>query len=185
MAKLLETTAAFAQTIVGTPYYLSPELCSDQPYGDKSDVWALGVVLYECCTLRMPFEAYNQCALILKIIEVSRRAEFSRPSNPKCALTNSNAQGKYEPVRPIHVSAMLCKLVSWLLTKEPLQRPSISDILSEVRKRLMCAMNSSYETELRLGRRTQSKQSCSSTGFSCRTACSDETCCTSCSLKIG
>jgi len=32
VAKLLETSTAFAKTIVGTPYYLSPELCSDQPY---------------------------------------------------------------------------------------------------------------------------------------------------------
>jgi NIMA (never in mitosis gene a)-related kinase 1/4/5 len=52
VAKLLETSTAFAQTIVGTPYYLSPELCSDQPYRDKSDCWALGVLLYECCTLK-------------------------------------------------------------------------------------------------------------------------------------
>lgn len=47
VAKLLDTSTAFAQTIVGTPYYLSPELCADLPYRDKSDVWALGVVLYE------------------------------------------------------------------------------------------------------------------------------------------
>lgn len=49
VAKLLDTSTAFAQTIVGTPYYLSPELCSDQPYRDKSDCWALGVILYEVC----------------------------------------------------------------------------------------------------------------------------------------
>lgn len=47
VAKLLDTSTAFARTIVGTPYYLSPELCSDQPYRDKSDVWAFGVILYE------------------------------------------------------------------------------------------------------------------------------------------
>ncbi len=50
----------FAKTIVGTPYYLSPELCEDKPYNEKSDVWALGVVLYECCTQRHPFDADNQ-----------------------------------------------------------------------------------------------------------------------------
>ena len=68
VAKLLETSGAFANTIVGTPYYLSPELCTDQPYRDKSDCWALGVLLYECCTLTRPFEARNQCALIMKIV---------------------------------------------------------------------------------------------------------------------
>lgn len=67
VAKLLETSTAFAQTIVGTPYYLSPELCSDRPYRDKSDVWALGVLLYECCTLRRPFEAMNQVCIHIYI----------------------------------------------------------------------------------------------------------------------
>ena len=32
---------------VGTPYYLSPEVCEDKPYDTKSDVWAAGCVLYE------------------------------------------------------------------------------------------------------------------------------------------
>ena len=47
VAKVLDSSTAFAQSIVGTPYYLSPELCADLPYRDKSDVWALGVILYE------------------------------------------------------------------------------------------------------------------------------------------
>ena len=46
VAKVLSHTAAFAKTIVGTPYYLSPELCEEKPYNVKSDVWALGCVLY-------------------------------------------------------------------------------------------------------------------------------------------
>ncbi|GLC47162.1 hypothetical protein PLESTB_001387600 [Pleodorina starrii] len=68
VAKILSTNTNFAKTIVGTPYYLSPELCEDKPYNEKSDVWALGVVLYECCTQRHPFDADNQGALILKIL---------------------------------------------------------------------------------------------------------------------
>lgn len=47
VAKLMDTSTALASTIVGTPYYLSPELCKDLPYRDKSDCWALGVLLYE------------------------------------------------------------------------------------------------------------------------------------------
>ena len=48
-----------AFTVVGTPYYLSPELCEEKPYNNKSDIWSLGCVLYELCTLRHPFEAMN------------------------------------------------------------------------------------------------------------------------------
>ena len=42
---MLFNDSEFASTIVGTPYYLSPELCEDKPYNDKSDVWAMGVVM--------------------------------------------------------------------------------------------------------------------------------------------
>jgi NIMA (never in mitosis gene a)-related kinase 1/4/5 len=48
-----------AHTVVGTPYYLSPELCEEKPYNNKSDIWSLGCVLYEMCTLKHPFEAQN------------------------------------------------------------------------------------------------------------------------------
>ena len=36
---------------------MSPELCEGVPYDAKSDVWALGCLAYECCTLRPPFDA--------------------------------------------------------------------------------------------------------------------------------
>ena len=57
VAKTLNQTYNMAYTVVGTPYYLSPELCEEKPYNHKSDIWSLGCVLYELCTLRHPFEA--------------------------------------------------------------------------------------------------------------------------------
>lgn len=51
ISKLLESTNEAAMTVVGTPYYMSPEVCENKPYTFKSDVWALGCVLYELCTL--------------------------------------------------------------------------------------------------------------------------------------
>ena len=108
VAKLLGTSTAFANTVVGTPYYLSPELCEDKPYNDKSDVWALGVILYECLTFNHPFEARNQCALILKIIK-----------------------GKFTPISDDHpADENLKKIVSMCLTHDCAKRPSISDLLS-------------------------------------------------------
>ena len=55
---------------IGTPYYLSPEICENKAYNNKSDVWALGCVLYETLTLKHAFEAGNMKNLVLKIIRL-------------------------------------------------------------------------------------------------------------------
>jgi NIMA (never in mitosis gene a)-related kinase len=57
-----------AHTAVGTPYYLSPEICQGKPYNHKSDVWSLGCILYELVTLRHAFDAQTLKLLVLKII---------------------------------------------------------------------------------------------------------------------
>lgn len=44
--------AAFANTYVGTPYYMSPELFNESAYDAKSDIWALGCVIYEMVALQ-------------------------------------------------------------------------------------------------------------------------------------
>jgi NIMA (never in mitosis gene a)-related kinase len=52
LSKILGSQHDMAHSAVGTPYYLSPELCEGRPYDYKSDVWALGCVTYEMTTLR-------------------------------------------------------------------------------------------------------------------------------------
>jgi NIMA (never in mitosis gene a)-related kinase len=47
IARLLDNTRDKARTMVGTPYYLAPELLENKPYSFKGDVWSLGVILYE------------------------------------------------------------------------------------------------------------------------------------------
>ena len=68
VSKLLESTSDLARTKVGTPYFMSPELCESRPYSSKSDIWALGCLLYEMVALRPPFEADNIASLVLRII---------------------------------------------------------------------------------------------------------------------
>lgn len=47
-AKSLQNFSPLDESLkVGTPFYLAPEIWDDQPYSMKSDMWALGVVLYE------------------------------------------------------------------------------------------------------------------------------------------
>ena len=56
ISKVMSSETDMAKTQLGTPYYMSPEVCEDKPYNHKSDVWALGCVLYELTTLEHAFK---------------------------------------------------------------------------------------------------------------------------------
>lgn len=106
VAKVLSQTSSFAHTMVGTPYYLSPEVCQELPYNTKSDVWSLGCALYEMCALKHPFEAKNQIALIMKI-----------------------AKSSYEPLPAVY-SKEVGEVVAKCLQKSYKKRPGVNDILA-------------------------------------------------------
>ena len=94
--------------MVGTPYYLSPELCENKPYSYKTDVWALGCVLYEMVTNSRPFQANNQGALLLRIV-----------------------QGKYPAINKSLYSPELLRISKSMLQKDVRLRPTIEDLLLE------------------------------------------------------
>jgi serine/threonine protein kinase len=60
---------AKAESMIGTPLYFAPEVCNNDAYDERSDVWSLGVVFYEMCTLRRPFEGDNLFSLIQQILD--------------------------------------------------------------------------------------------------------------------
>ncbi|NWZ27990.1 NEK5 kinase, partial [Asarcornis scutulata] len=105
IARQLTNTMEFAYTCVGTPYYLSPEICENRPYNNKTDIWSLGCVLYELCALKHPFEGSSLHQLVLKI-----------------------CRGYFQPVSPKY-SYDLRALISQLFKVSPRDRPSVNSIL--------------------------------------------------------
>jgi serine/threonine protein kinase len=55
-------------TKVGTPFYLAPEIWEGKPYTHKSDIWSLGVILFELCSLQKPFISDTMEGLKTKIV---------------------------------------------------------------------------------------------------------------------
>jgi len=71
ISKTLDKTQLAATSMIGTPYYLSPEMVEGKPYSFKADIWALGIILYQLCSYRLPFEANSLPVLALKILKGS------------------------------------------------------------------------------------------------------------------
>ena len=57
----------FASTYVGTPFYMSPEICAAEQYSLHSDIWAFGCIMYELCSKEPPFNAKTHLELIQRI----------------------------------------------------------------------------------------------------------------------
>ncbi|CAM9358230.1 unnamed protein product [Bubo scandiacus] len=107
IARVLENQYDMASTLIGTPYYMSPEVFSNKPYNYKSDVWALGCCVYEMATLKHAFNAKDMNSLVYRIIE-----------------------GKLPPM-PKDYSPQLVEIIRTMLSKKPEERPSVKSILRQ------------------------------------------------------
>lgn len=66
---------------VGSPAYMSPEQIKNYPLNQKTDLYSLGVVLFQLLTGRLPFRASNQATLIYRIINTDAPAVTSLNPN--------------------------------------------------------------------------------------------------------
>lgn len=75
----------FTNTNIGTPYYMSPEVYNNKKYSFKTDIWSIGVVLYELMTFKLPYDAINLKQLKHRVIssnwylDSKYRSRFSKP----------------------------------------------------------------------------------------------------------
>ncbi|VDN00834.1 unnamed protein product [Thelazia callipaeda] len=115
------STRSLASTIIGTPNYLSPEICEGIlifvfemlqllfftfSYNQKSDLWALGCVLYELAELKRAFDGENLPSIVMKI-----------------------TKGKHNPISE-HWSRDLKELINSILDVNENKRPLLKEILT-------------------------------------------------------
>eukprot|EP01060_Flectonema_neradi_P009536 TRINITY_DN16795_c0_g1_i1.p1 TRINITY_DN16795_c0_g1~~TRINITY_DN16795_c0_g1_i1.p1 ORF type:complete len:603 (+),score=73.81 TRINITY_DN16795_c0_g1_i1:51-1859(+) len=124
LSRVLTNPGSLAKSVVGTPYYVSPEMCNGKPYNSKTDLWSLGVIIFEMCTAgSYPFTANNQAALVLQIAQCKV---------DKLKLnTITNTRG-----------SEFRKLLDSCLMKDPKGRPSALQV---------CSSNICYNTACREG----------------------------------
>lgn len=120
-AKILDFGLAIAATaadrltvrnaVAGSPGYLSPEQARDEPVDDRTDLYSLGVVLYQMCAGKLPLASDTMSGQLIAII-----THDPQPLH------------EVSPETPLP----LCKLIDRLLSKEPRNRPKSARQLERV-----------------------------------------------------
>jgi serine/threonine protein kinase/Flp pilus assembly protein TadD len=113
--------AADIKEIRGTPHYMSPEQAERVPYDIRSDLFSLGIILYELYTARKPFGGENNRAVLISIA-------YEDPIPPD----------KLSQSIPLRVAALIMRL----LQKKPSDRPASAH---EVKQRFTAAFDESLD----------------------------------------
>lgn len=142
----------FASTYVGTPFYMSPEICAAEKYTLRSDIWAVGCIMYELCAKEPPFNARTHIQLVQKI----REGKFN--PLPDCYSPElKNVIGSCLRVNPDHrpdTAALIHLPIIRLMRKEK----EVVDLGKILRRREEVAVQKVREMEQTLAKMEKEKQ---------------------------
>mmetsp|Transcript_14676 Transcript_14676/g.22145 ORF Transcript_14676/g.22145 Transcript_14676/m.22145 type:complete len:609 (+) Transcript_14676:119-1945(+) len=108
VSRQMSEDTVLLQTFSGTPLYISPELVDGAQYTEKTDIWSLGVLLYELCALEPPFRGSSLSGLV----DAIRRCHIG-------------------PLPSIY-SGSMDRCVRWMLAKDYHARPNINQVVERV-----------------------------------------------------
>ena len=111
IARVLQESEAVANTQIGTQPYLSPEMVKGEPYDYRTDIWDLGIILYEMIYFKNPFEAKAIHAMYMNIVS-----------------------GKIGKMEKKNISNELIELIRTILRVNPLERPEIKVIVGKCKE---------------------------------------------------
>eukprot|EP00931_Biecheleriopsis_adriatica_P115761 TRINITY_DN91514_c0_g1_i1.p1 TRINITY_DN91514_c0_g1~~TRINITY_DN91514_c0_g1_i1.p1 ORF type:complete len:363 (-),score=68.91 TRINITY_DN91514_c0_g1_i1:61-1149(-) len=107
ISRMLESMT-HAESCVGTPAYMAPEIMRNENYDFHADMWAVGCITYELCTLKMPFKTESLLELFIQVTEAEPAwSDFNTYSDDLLDLTKR------------------------LLSKTALDRPGSTELLSD------------------------------------------------------
>ena len=108
ICRVFNKSDELASTSVGTPYYIAPEVCKGELYSYKADIWSLGCILYELCTLQRPFKGESIATVLT------------------CILNQDP-----EPIQELYSEALTSAIYS-MLSKNASNRPSASELIEKL-----------------------------------------------------
>lgn len=117
IARLAERTSTVTQTgmVIGTPAYMAPEQLLAEAVDARSDLYSAGIVLYECLTGALPFDAGSPIALIAKVLN-----------------TVPAAPADIVPGTPAPLSSLVMRLISKEADERPQTAADLSELLAQI-----------------------------------------------------
>ena len=109
VSKQLNSVNKFAKTQIGTLTYMAPEIIEGQSYNNKVDIWSLGCIIYELCTLKLCFQSTSIDGLI-----------------------NAIKQSRHGKINSSQYGIWLQQLIDSLLIHDKEKRLNIQEILKKI-----------------------------------------------------